>query len=150
MIVIAIIAILAGIVIASTTGATKKARDSRRVGDIQSLQTALVQYEADNGRYPAALNDLVTGGYISSIPADPSTGTSVTEGSATDDGLIYVVNSDGDKYLLAANLERSDNSALDGDINGSVTVGGVTIDCDDTDGCNGGTGKHCYCTGITQ
>jgi len=150
LIVIAIIAILAGIVIASTTGATKKARDSRRVGDIQSLQTAIVQYEADNGRYPASLSDLVSGGYISSIPADPSTGAPVTEGSATSSGLIYVVNSNGDKYLLAANLERDDSSALDGDIDGSVTLDGVTIDCADETACDGTSGKHCYCTGITQ
>jgi len=151
LIVIAIIAILAGIVIASTTGATKKARDSRRVSDIQSLQTAIVQYEADNGRYPASLNDLVNGGYISSIPADPSTGATVTEGSATSSGLIYVVNSTGDKYLLAANLERSDNSALDGDIDdAAVTLDGVTINCDDTNACDGSAGKHCYCIGIVH
>lgn len=151
LIVIAIIAILAGIVIASTTGATKKARDSRRVADIQMLQTAIVQYEADNGRYPATLNDLVNGGYISSIPADPSTGATVTEGSATSSGLIYVVNSTGDKYLLAANLERSDTSALDGDIdNATTTVGGVQINCDDESACDGTAGKHCYCIGITQ
>jgi len=154
LIVIAIIAILAGIVIASTTGATKKARDSRRVSDIQSLQTAIIQYEADNGSYPANLNALVTGGYISSIPADPSTGAVVTEGAAADNGLIYVVDDAGDKYLLAANLERSDNSALDGDINGNVTltVGGaaVTINCDDANGCAGGGTTHCYCTGIVH
>jgi len=152
LIVIAIIAILAGIVIASTTGATKKARDSRRVGDIQSLQTAIVQYEAENGRYPASLDDLESGGYISSIPADPSTGAPVTENNATSSGLIYVVNSDGDKYLLAANLERSDNSALDGDIDStSTTVGNVTIDCGDDDSCDGSTtNKHCYCTGIVH
>ena len=165
LIVIAIIAILAGIVIASTTGATKKARDSRRVGDIQSLQTAIVQYEADNGRYPASLNDLVTGGYISSIPADadgnPST---VTENAATDDGLIYVVSVDGDKYLLAANLERDDNKALAGDIDDgdlttpgvqavtiTTTNGDVSIDCDDADGCAGAsTNVHCYCIGIVH
>jgi len=152
LIVIAIIAILAGIVVASTTGATKKARDSRRVSDIQTLQTAIVLYEADNGRYPEHLNALVNGGYISSIPADPSTGATVTEGSATSSGLIYVVSTDGDNYLLAANLERTDNSALDGDIDSaSTTLDGVTVDCEDEDSCDGSTtGKHCYCIGIVH
>ncbi len=150
LIVIAIIAILAGIIITATTGATKKARDSKRVADIQMLQTALVQYEADNGKYPSSLQDLVNGGYISAIPVDPEDKTQVHENTATSSGLIYVVNSDQDKYLLAANLERDDTSALDGDIDGSVTIGGVTVDCADETACDGTSGKHCYCTGITQ
>ena len=53
LVVIAIIGLLASIVLVSLSTARKKARDSRRVGDLRQVQLALELYADDNsGSYP--------------------------------------------------------------------------------------------------
>ena len=52
IVVIAIIAILAGIVVVSVSGYLANARDSKRLQDMQQLKTALALYYADHGFYP--------------------------------------------------------------------------------------------------
>lgn len=55
LVVIAIAAILVGIASASYTSAQRKARDSKRMGDMHSIQNAAEQFYADNGStYPTA------------------------------------------------------------------------------------------------
>jgi type II secretion system protein G len=62
LIVIAIIGILITVGAASYSSAQKKARDSRRMQDMKSLQSALEQYYSNNNTYPDGLGcpDLVT------------------------------------------------------------------------------------------
>lgn len=58
LVVVAIIGLLASIVLASLNSARKKARDSRRMGDVKSVQNALELYANDNGGvYPRTAND---------------------------------------------------------------------------------------------
>jgi len=159
LIVIAIIAILAGIIITATTGATKKARDSKRVADMKMLYNAIVQYEADHGEYPLNLQVLVNEGYISSIPVDPQSKKPAVMG-ATSTTYIYQQGSLVDNpncFILAANLERDDSSALEGDIDKTISVANpsewtisenMKIKCDDQTACDGSSGKHCYCIGV--
>ena len=76
LVVIAIIGILAAIVLASLSSARAKGRDANRVASIKQIQLALeLAYDAASA-YPLAINtaSLVTPGYISVIPTDPSTG----------------------------------------------------------------------------
>ena len=56
LIVIAIIVILAGLVLTNIQGAQAKARDANRLGDIDSVSTALEIFHNDNGYYPSTFN----------------------------------------------------------------------------------------------
>ena len=75
LVVIAIIGILSSIVIASMTSARQKARDTKRVSDIKTLQLALALYaDANSNHYPNALANLATT-YIPAIPTPPTGGS---------------------------------------------------------------------------
>lgn len=52
LIVIAIIAILAGLVLNNFQGAQAKARDTQRVTDVNNIHTKLEEYHNDNSGYP--------------------------------------------------------------------------------------------------
>ena len=52
LVVIAIIGLLASVVLVALNGARLKARDAKRIADIQQLQTALELYYNDNNAYP--------------------------------------------------------------------------------------------------
>lgn len=54
LVVIAIIGILAALGLGVFTTARRSGRDSRRLGDIKNLQTALDEYYNDNSAYPTA------------------------------------------------------------------------------------------------
>jgi prepilin-type N-terminal cleavage/methylation domain-containing protein len=49
LVVVAIIGILATIIISSLSSARERARDARRLSDMKTIYTALVQYDLDNG-----------------------------------------------------------------------------------------------------
>lgn len=53
LVVIAIIGLLASIVLASLESARTKARDARRMSDVQAFQKALEVFASANGRYPS-------------------------------------------------------------------------------------------------
>lgn len=84
LVVIAIIALLTGIIITNLTGARAKARDSQRVSDIGNIQLALELYFDRCKHYPTALvvgsaTQCVTttgtvdlGSYMSTIPTPPA------------------------------------------------------------------------------
>ena len=92
LVVVAIIGILATVVLASLSSARERARDARRLSDMKTIYTALVQYDLDHGFVPdtgtytdgadiggwdissesdAFLGFLVDGGYLSTVPVDP-------------------------------------------------------------------------------
>jgi len=66
-----IIALLAGIGVASFSALSKQSRDSRRKADLENLRSALELYRSDNDYYPADLATLVTDGYLGKALADP-------------------------------------------------------------------------------
>src|SRR3989344_3085452 len=73
----AIIGIIASIVVVSMTSARLKARDAKRISDIQQVRIALEQYFAANKRYPNSSSsgycELVTQlqSYLQILPRDP-------------------------------------------------------------------------------
>jgi len=78
LVVIAIIAILAGVVVASTGNARAKARDAKRVSDLDAIASALGMYYSSNSAYPTGLSALAPN-YLSTLPIDPNnTGTACT------------------------------------------------------------------------
>lgn len=118
LVVISIISLLSSIVMTSLNGARAKARDTKRIGDLRAVSTALSLYRNEYGTFCVAnagaggrgwLNypysspygvaqQLVNLGYLSSVPVDP-TQTSVTSG--------YMIYCTVDDFSLYATLERA-------------------------------------------
>jgi len=124
LVVIAIIGILSSVVLASLNSARQKGRDGRRIADLKQLQLALeLSYDA-NGTYPSALSEanLVTPGYISVVPVDPSGGTAA---------YGYVQTGSGSGYVLGAILETAGHSTLDtdNDLDQAITINGSATNC---------------------
>lgn len=88
VVVISILAILAGALIPRVTNRMAQSRDARRLADVQTIKNAVDQFYIDKGYYPAAqqnasyggwdvsqdgsfIPDLVKEGYLPAVPADP-------------------------------------------------------------------------------
>ena len=145
LIVIAIIAILAGIVLVSTTSATKRARDSARVSDMDALNTAITLYYSDTGNYPANLSVLEPN-YIDRVPDDPQ-------------GNPYNYMVSGDEYVLYICLEKADadHPAWKKSLTGDIDVdddGSTDVTCGQGNSCNASVtcpaSGGCYCKGLAD
>ena len=138
LVVIAIIGILSSIVLASLNSARQKGRDARRIADIKQLQLALeLSYDASS-KYPTAIDatSLVTPGYISTIPTDPSSGLGYAYEAI---GILTACSS----YHLGTKLETAGHTALgsDADYNAvasSQCTGGTWAGSADIAAVNGG------------
>ena len=114
LVVIAIIGLLATIVMVSLNSARKKARDTKRRGDLKQVSLALEMYYNDNNGYPsnggtwwgncASYGSHGTSGasgwvpnlataYMSALPLDPNSPNA---------GACYLYNSNGTDYKLLA------------------------------------------------
>lgn len=136
LIVIAIIGLLATLAIVSLTSAQKKARDTKRVADVKSIQTALELYYNNKGAYPtlnatantgtgvaATWSDLQTilSPYITTLPVDANHPTAF---------YTYITNNNL-QYYLSADLEDVKNAALNQDVDGNVAgTGWFSIESD--------------------
>ncbi len=73
LVVISIIGLLSSIVLASLQESRQKARDSEVISGIIQLRNAIALYrEENNNNYPGDLDELVSGGYIPSLPPNDS------------------------------------------------------------------------------
>ncbi|MFA6023772.1 MAG: type II secretion system protein [Candidatus Gracilibacteria bacterium] len=127
LIVITIIGILAVALVPRLTGASGRARDAQRQGDLQQLAVMLEQYATDNGGYPGtsscAGETSATGfatvmtPYWTTAIADPSgsywagTGTPCAGGTTPESSYAYIALQTtagglAEGYLLIANLEN--------------------------------------------
>ncbi len=114
LLVTGIISVLMSVIFFRVTEAKKKAEDVHMVAETAQVSRAIYQYKEDNGgfvprslnstgpqtinestvpEYKEALQPLVTGGYLPSIPHSPS-------GS----DYSYIISSDGQSAVFAANL----------------------------------------------
>lgn len=73
MIVISIIIILAAIALPQYQRTIMHAREAVLRDDLFKMRSLIDQYSADKGALPQSLEDLVSGGYLRDIPADPMT-----------------------------------------------------------------------------
>lgn len=73
ILVVVIIGILAGAVVPIFAGRSNEARINRARSDIASYLSFISAYEIDNGKYPARLEDLVSGKrkYVRELNKDP-------------------------------------------------------------------------------
>ena len=84
LVVIAIIGLLASIVLASLSSVQSKARDAKRIEDVDQVRKALTLYSSDFGSYPIATatttltatstvgSAIISSGSMSTMPRDPS------------------------------------------------------------------------------
>ena len=127
LIVVAIIAILASVFLVGLRGFRAGAYDSRRISDLQKMQSYLEIYYTKNRAYPnvSTWSDLQTtlinaGVGVTAIPNDPISGNKYDYG---------IDNSDFQSYVLGARFSTSDHSSLKEQTEVDGTVFGV--DCGD-------------------
>ena len=84
LIVIAIIAILAGLVLNNFQGAQAKARDTQRITDINNIHSKLEEYYNENGAYPQTFTAATFPGIDSGSLTDAD-GTSIVINAAVAD-----------------------------------------------------------------
>ncbi len=73
LVVVALIGILAALAIPQYKNNVRRSKEAVLKQDLHQFETLIDQYYADKGKYPAALDDLVTEGYLRRIPVDPIT-----------------------------------------------------------------------------
>lgn len=119
LVVIAIIGILATLLLLQLGVARAKARDAKRIADVNQTRTALELYFDDNGSYPAqvtfaALATPLAPKYLTQLPADPfNTGN-----------YIYRYAYNGTTgFHLWAELEQKAAAALNADLDLNSTTG---------------------------
>ncbi|MEO5688078.1 MAG: prepilin-type N-terminal cleavage/methylation domain-containing protein [Burkholderiaceae bacterium] len=74
LVVLAIIGTLISIALPKYLHSVARSREAVLHQDLRTMRTAIDQYLADTGRYPATLEDLVKARYLRSLPEDPVTG----------------------------------------------------------------------------
>ncbi len=74
LVVIAIIGLLSSIVLVSTSGAIRRARDIKRIAELRSISTALIAYITDHNDYPVGDDDTGPAGQGIDFSNDISTG----------------------------------------------------------------------------
>ncbi|OGG73217.1 hypothetical protein A3A38_02385 [Candidatus Kaiserbacteria bacterium RIFCSPLOWO2_01_FULL_53_17] len=136
LVVIAIIGILSSVVLASLNSARRKGRDARRISDVKQLQLALELYFDANQSYPfasvafpavASSSVLVSSGYISALPQDPSTLSNYSYAALQTDNSTACTSGTCPGYVIGTSIEGGASAIPQGDLDG--TIGG--IDCDD-------------------
>lgn len=98
MTVVSILGILATLAVPSYQATVVKAREAALRQDLFTIRDVLDQHRADQGKYPAALGDLVRAGYLRAIPSDPFTRSDATWQQTLEptDGGIFDVFSGSD------------------------------------------------------
>ncbi len=94
MVVMLIIAILAAIAVPAYVSSIRAAREAVLREDLHVMRDAIDSYTNDKDKAPQSLDDLVSGGYLKSLPLDPVTHSSTTWVPTMDDTLQNVDQTD--------------------------------------------------------
>ncbi len=132
LVVISIIGVLSTLLLLQLNVARAKARDAKRVADINQVRSALELYFDDNGNYPATADlTLSLQNYLTKLPKDPGrNGCPVAYDGATTVaagcyGYAWDPNIAPTKFHLWAELEQKATSALGNDLDANSTNGGA-------------------------
>ena len=94
MVVMTIIIVISAVAMVNYSGSTKKARDSRRIADLEKIRMALEVVRQSGTTYPSNTNYLEPD-YLSKVPVDPKTGGTYP----------YIIESGNYRYALQATME---------------------------------------------
>ncbi len=165
LVVIAIIGILSSVVLASLAVSRAKARDAKRIADLDEVKKALELYYDSHGQYPPSAGYsiptvLATEGFIAKIPVTPNGANAYGYYGGTFSGNTIDTSLASESFILGAQLERYDATALtsDGD-NRAILVPaiagffeGTSVSCSITASPatpqpgGGSNGERCYDT----
>lgn len=96
LVVMAIIATLLTIAVPRYFRSVEKSREAVLRQDLNLMREAVDKFYSDNGRYPEALEELVSRRYLRSLPTDPLTGSAnswLVVAPATAKGAVYDIRS---------------------------------------------------------
>lgn len=95
MIVVSIIGILATLAEPTWQGSVTRAREVSLKQTLFTVRDVLDQYRADHGKYPRAMAEVVSAGYLRQMPSDPFTRSATTwqEIPSESDGGVFDVHS---------------------------------------------------------
>lgn len=124
IVVMTIIMVVTVVAMVSFTGANQKARDNRRVSDLEKIRIALEIFKQQTGQYPTANGNptsaLGTGvllpGYMQTIPTDPKS-----------DRQYYYLGTSYSYQLFAAMEDTTTYSTTYG--SGDCDTGAVVYSC---------------------
>lgn len=74
IVVMAIVALLAGIAAPRYFHSVERAKENSLRSSLRVMRDAIDHFAADRGRYPASLDELIQTRYLRSLPDDPLTG----------------------------------------------------------------------------
>jgi general secretion pathway protein G len=94
MVVMLIIGILIAIAVPSYEHDVQMAREAVLKEDLQTMRKAIDSYTVDKQKGPQGLDDLVSSGYLKSIPVDPVTRRSDTWMTTQDDAMYSLDQTD--------------------------------------------------------
>jgi general secretion pathway protein G len=109
IVVTALIIVLSTVAMVSYQNSVTRAREAVLKEDLFRLRDAIDQYYADKNKWPQALEDLVTDGYVREIPEDTMTNSAETwqtvpaepvAGSTSAEPGIFDVKSGSDRMAL--------------------------------------------------
>jgi general secretion pathway protein G len=106
LVVMAIIAVLLTIASPRYFHSVDKSKDAVLRQNLAITRQAIDKYFSDNGKYPEALDDLVTKKYLRSLPYDP-----ITESNST---WVVVVPDTGDKSGVYDLKSGATGTGMDG------------------------------------
>jgi prepilin-type N-terminal cleavage/methylation domain-containing protein len=106
-----IVAILVTVPTLAVFNTLRSSRDEKRKSDIQQLQSAIEAYKKENDLYPTTLADIVTSGYLNSIPIDPRDGIAIPGNSGAVFHYHYEPNATSTSYRVYAILEKQTKAA---------------------------------------
>ena len=78
VVVLAIIALLVSIAVPRYFAHLERAKEATLRQDLSVMRDAIDKFYGDKGRYPEALDELVTARYLRSVPVDPITESATT------------------------------------------------------------------------
>ena len=88
MSIVTIVGILVTMAVPSYQQSVVKAREAVLTRDLFTVRDLLDQHRADKGKYPDSLKDLVTVGYLKTIPMDPFTRSTSTCSTVGTEGPV--------------------------------------------------------------
>lgn len=126
LVVIAIIGILASIILASLGSSQSKARDARRISDVDSYEKALALYLTTSGTYPIVVATTTLDGSGSdtvsaALVAAQDLPTAPKDPQSPIYNYTYMSNSSGNKYWIGFCLETNNIKNYSAGCNNVIT-----------------------------